>query len=181
MLGIFKGTKPDITPAQVIGLLIAGVPVAAKLGAAFAIFTLTAVQQAALNEALQWAAVVAGALFLSDAGLRAARNGAAAKRDAAALLAPAAPATASVGAKGAAGYDAPLHPGRSSWGAHEPPAEAAEPPDLTPVAAVASPVEAADGPLEAVDAEGEGLIDDQTEFDSPPPPIGVPADPDGPR
>jgi hypothetical protein len=76
---MLKGARPDITPAQIIALLVAAVPVVATLLRAFGVYDLTVVQTAALTETLQWAAVVAGALFVSDAGLRAARNAAEAK------------------------------------------------------------------------------------------------------
>lgn len=76
---MLKGTRPDLTPAQIIGLLIAAVPALASLLRAFGVFDLTAVQTAALTEALQWAAVAASTLFVADAGLRAARNAAEAK------------------------------------------------------------------------------------------------------
>ena len=75
--------RPSITPAQIIGLLVAGVPAVAKLLQAFGVYEMTGEQTQALNDALQWAAIVAGALFVSDAGLRSARNVATAKVDAA--------------------------------------------------------------------------------------------------
>jgi len=94
MSTILGGTRPDLTPAQLIGVLVAGVPVVANLLRAFGLFDATPEQEQALQDALSWGAVLAGLLFVSDAGLRAARNAADAKRDAAALapVAPAVPA-----------------------------------------------------------------------------------------
>lgn len=71
--------RPAITPAQLVAVLIAGVPAVAKLLAAFSVYTLTTVQQAALTDALTWLGVLAGLLVVSDAGLRSARNAADAK------------------------------------------------------------------------------------------------------
>ncbi len=93
MTSIFRGQRPDITPAQVVGVLIAGVPVIASLLRAFAVYDLSPDQQEALRDALVWCGVTAGVLFASDAGLRAARNAADARRDSAALSAPATPHT----------------------------------------------------------------------------------------
>jgi hypothetical protein len=66
--------RPNITPAQIVGLLIAGLPVLANLLRAFGVYDLTNEQEAALTDTLQWASVVAGALFVSDAALRVGRN-----------------------------------------------------------------------------------------------------------
>lgn len=87
MLNIFKGIRPDITPAQVVGLLVAGLPICGTLGRAFGIFDMSPDQEAALSDALQWGGVVAGTLFISDAGLRAARGRADADVQAAAFFA----------------------------------------------------------------------------------------------
>lgn len=58
--------RPDLTPAQ----LIAGVPVIANLLAAFGVYSLSDVQQAALTDTLQYALVLVGA----DAIIRVGRN-----------------------------------------------------------------------------------------------------------
>ncbi len=84
MTALFKGLRPDITPAQLVGLLVAGVPIVANLLRAFGLYDLTAEQQQALQDTLTWGAVLAGALFVSDAGLRSARNIASANGDTAA-------------------------------------------------------------------------------------------------
>lgn len=66
--------QPSVTPAQIIAVLIAGIPAVAKLLAAFSVYTLTAAQQAAVGDALTWLGVVAGVLIAADTALRAARN-----------------------------------------------------------------------------------------------------------
>lgn len=71
--------RPAITPAQIVAVLIAGVPAVANLLAAFGVYTITEDQQQALKDALTWLGLVAGALILGDAGLRSARNAAVAK------------------------------------------------------------------------------------------------------
>ena len=58
--------RPDITPAQII----AGVPVVANLLAAFGVYSLSAGQQAALQDTLGWALALLGA----DALIRVGRN-----------------------------------------------------------------------------------------------------------
>lgn len=88
MLNIFRGSRPDITPAFAGGFLLAGVPIVANLLHVFGVFTVTVEQQNALTDAIQWGVVGGGALAIGDAGLRASRNSADAKRDAAALTAP---------------------------------------------------------------------------------------------
>lgn len=71
--------RPAITPAQIIAVLIAGIPATAKLLEAFGVYSLTAPQQDALSGALTWLGVLAGVLIGADAALRAARNAAHAK------------------------------------------------------------------------------------------------------
>jgi hypothetical protein len=88
---IFQGTKPDITPAQVLGALLAGVPVLATLLHSFGVYDLSAEQQDALTKSIEWAGILAVALFGADAGLRAARNSASAKVEAAQLVVASAP------------------------------------------------------------------------------------------
>lgn len=85
---LFQGLRPDLTPAVVIGLLIAGIPVLSNLLRVYGILDLSPEQEGALADTLKWAAIVAGALFISDAGLRAARNHADAKVQAAAMNVP---------------------------------------------------------------------------------------------
>ena len=91
MTNVLRGKQPDITPAQLVGVIVAGVPVVATLLRAFGVYDVTADQQQALQETVTWGGVLGGVLFASDAGLRAARNHADARRHAAALSAPTGP------------------------------------------------------------------------------------------
>ena len=91
MTSIFRGQRPDLTPAQVVGLLVAGIPIIANLLRAFGVFDATPDQEQALTDTMTWAGIFAGLLFASDAGVRAARNAADSRRDAAALSSPAMP------------------------------------------------------------------------------------------
>lgn len=70
---------PKVTLPQIIGAVVAGVPVVSNLLAAFGVFTPTPSEQHALVEALNWGVAFAGLLIAGDAGLRSARNAAAAK------------------------------------------------------------------------------------------------------
>ena len=91
MTSILSGQRPDITPAQLVGVLVGGVPVLATLMRAFGVIDMSPEQERALQDAVPWAAALAGLLFASDAGVRAARNAADARRDAAALSSSAGP------------------------------------------------------------------------------------------
>jgi hypothetical protein len=99
---IFQGQMPDVTPAQVIAVLLAGVPVVATLLHSFGVYEMTAEQQDALSNTLQWAGLLGVGLFGADAGVRAARNHADAKVKAAQLpgqnLPPMMPGTTDTGA-----------------------------------------------------------------------------------
>jgi hypothetical protein len=86
----FSGRRPDITPAQIAAVLVAGVPVIATLLSAFGVADMSRVQQDALTAALTWCGVLAGLLVGGDAMLRSARNHADARRDVAAMTAGAA-------------------------------------------------------------------------------------------
>lgn len=90
-MSIIRGTKPDITPAQIVALLVAGVPVLSNLLFAFGIYTLSSVQADALTDTLMWGGAFAALLTFSDAAIRNGRN----KRDgaveAAAVMAQSAP------------------------------------------------------------------------------------------
>jgi len=81
----FLGPRPDVTPAQVIGVLLVGVPVVASSLSAIGVYDLSKDRQRTLRDAGQWGAISAVGLFLSDAGLRAARNYADAQVQAASL------------------------------------------------------------------------------------------------
>jgi hypothetical protein len=80
---VFAGHRPDITPAQVVAVLVAGVPAVATLLSAFGIYSLSTEQQDALAGVLSWAGVLAGLLIGGDVTLRSARNMADARRAAA--------------------------------------------------------------------------------------------------
>jgi hypothetical protein len=85
MTQIFRGKRPDVTPAQLAAVLVAGVPAVATLLSTFGIYDLSNEQQDALAGVLTWSAVLAGLLIGSDATLRTARNMVDGRRDAAAL------------------------------------------------------------------------------------------------
>lgn len=74
MRGIIGGQRPDITPAQLAAVAVAGVPAVSNLLAAFNAVTVNAAQQAALGDVMTWGGVVATALVVGDTGVRAARN-----------------------------------------------------------------------------------------------------------
>lgn len=73
-MGLFQGPRPDITPPQLVAMVIAGIPILATLLRAFGVYDLSVEQQKALNDAVTWAAVFAGALIGGDAVLRTGRN-----------------------------------------------------------------------------------------------------------
>jgi hypothetical protein len=85
MMLSFFGPRPDVTPAQLMGVLLVGVPVVASSLRALGVYDLSKDRQQALRDAGQWGAISAVGLFLSDAGLRAARNYADAQVQAASL------------------------------------------------------------------------------------------------
>jgi hypothetical protein len=87
MTSIVSGRRPDVTAAQIGAVIVAGVPAVATLLTAFGVGDLNAAQQDALSGALTWSAILAGLLIGGDAALRAARNLAVARTDAAALSA----------------------------------------------------------------------------------------------
>jgi hypothetical protein len=90
------GVRPDMTPAQLAGVLLAGLPMAANLLRGLGLYEPSKDQQRALRDAGRWAAVSATGLFLADAGLRAARNQADAQVQAASLTPMPSPAQAGV-------------------------------------------------------------------------------------
>lgn len=69
-----SGLRPEVTKAQIIAAIGAGVPVLVNLLAAFGIFSPTPAEQHALTEATKWAIAFAGLLVLGDAHLRGKRN-----------------------------------------------------------------------------------------------------------
>ena len=74
MSGLTKGPMPDITPPQIGGMLIGGIPIIAELLRAFGVYDLGIEQQEALSNAVTWASVLGGALIGGDAILRTGRN-----------------------------------------------------------------------------------------------------------
>ncbi|HWI66788.1 MAG TPA: hypothetical protein VNS88_00150 [Nitrospiraceae bacterium] len=74
MSGLTKGPMPDVTPPQIVGLAIAGIPIIAQLLRAFGIYDLDADQQQALSDTVTWATVAGGSLIGGDALLRTGRN-----------------------------------------------------------------------------------------------------------
>jgi hypothetical protein len=97
MLNIFRGQRPDVTPAQIAALLVAGIPAIATLLSAFGVADVTQEQQDSLKEVLTWGAILAGVLIGGDATLRTARNVVDAKRDVTAMQVGGAPAPADGG------------------------------------------------------------------------------------
>lgn len=77
-----NASRPAVTAPQVIGVLLAGVPLVAQLLHVFGVYTLTPDQQSALRDVVTWGTVSAGSLFGADAALRSARNHAHAKVEA---------------------------------------------------------------------------------------------------
>jgi hypothetical protein len=94
MSSILRGNRPDLTPAQVVGVLAAGIPILANLLHAFGVYDVSPEQQQALQDAVTWGGVLAGVLFAADAGLRASRNAADSRRHAATVPAAAVVAAA---------------------------------------------------------------------------------------
>lgn len=64
---------PDVTPAQIIAGLLAGVPILLNLVVTVFGVELDTDQRAALNDAITWAVVFAGTLVGADAVVRAGR------------------------------------------------------------------------------------------------------------
>jgi len=72
--GLTKGSMPDITPPQIVAMLVGGIPICAELLRAFGVYDLNVEQQDALSNVVTWAGVLAGALIGGDALLRTGRN-----------------------------------------------------------------------------------------------------------
>jgi hypothetical protein len=82
------GVRPDVTPAQLAGVLLAGLPIAANLLHGLGVYDVPKDQQQALRDAGRWGAVSAVGLFLADAALRSARSYADAQVQVASLAPP---------------------------------------------------------------------------------------------
>jgi len=65
---------PEVTPPQIAGLMIGGIPIIAEALRAFGVYDLSLEQQDALSNAVTWATVLGGALIGGDAILRTGRN-----------------------------------------------------------------------------------------------------------
>lgn len=65
---------PKVTLPQIIGLVVAGIPLIAQLLQAWNVYTVTLAQQAALSDVVQWGGAIAAALFIGDAGVRIGRS-----------------------------------------------------------------------------------------------------------
>ena len=74
MLNVFRGQRPDITPIQTAAIFVAGIPIVSNVLSAFDVFTMNAVQQDALGDALTWGGLLAAALVGGDAVIRVGRN-----------------------------------------------------------------------------------------------------------
>lgn len=74
MKGLVAGPRPDLTPSQLVAMVLAGIPILAQLLRAFGVFDLTIEEQAALSDAVTWCGVVAAALIGGDAIVRTGRN-----------------------------------------------------------------------------------------------------------
>src|SRR5687767_13893159 len=96
MMSISVGVRPDVTPAQLAGVLLAGLPVAANLLRGLGVYDVSKDQQQALRDAERWAAVSAIGLFLADAAVRSARSHADAQVQVASLTPVPSPAQAGV-------------------------------------------------------------------------------------
>lgn len=72
-MSISFGVRPDVTPAHLAGVLLAGLPVAANLLRGLGVYDASKDQQQALRDAGRWGAISAIGLVLADAGLRSAR------------------------------------------------------------------------------------------------------------
>jgi hypothetical protein len=73
-MALTKGQMPDITPPQIVAMVVGGIPLVAELLRAFGIYDLNLEQQAALSNVVTWAGVLAAALIGGDALLRTGRN-----------------------------------------------------------------------------------------------------------
>lgn len=138
-------SRPSITAAQWLAVVIAGVPIIGNLLRAFGVYTLSPAEQGALIEALKWAVPTAISLVVGDAGLRAARNHAHAKV-----------AQSEV-------FRRPIQPDRSSWSGPDRPAEAPSgPPAGTEAPDQGNALDQADEPAEApfppLEVRGERIL-----------------------
>jgi hypothetical protein len=143
-----RSTRPDLTPAQIVGVVVAGVPILANLAQAFGVWTATPAELDALQQAGQFAIAAAGTLFVGDAAIRVGRNVAQARVDAAV-------------------HNAEGHREAAAAAATIAAASTSTPLPLERIAPAAGDVEAPGAGVVAV--PGEELVDDETELAAPPP------------
>lgn len=105
MLNIFRGDRPDITPAMLAGIAVAGIPIVANLLRSFGVYDVSEDEQKALADAVQWGAVSAAAIIAGDSANRWGRNASDGKVQAAALAAPAVPHDTALPVEGETGED----------------------------------------------------------------------------
>ena len=74
LASLVQGPRPDITPPQVVAMLVGGIPIVAELLHAFGIYDISLEQQEALSNSVTWAGILAAALIGGDAILRTGRN-----------------------------------------------------------------------------------------------------------
>lgn len=74
LTSLFQGPRPDITPPQVVAVVVGGIPLMAELLRAFGIYDLNVEQQEALSNVVTWAGILAGFIIGGDAILRTGRN-----------------------------------------------------------------------------------------------------------
>jgi hypothetical protein len=73
VLSTLRGPRPDITPAQTLATVVAGIPIAANVLRSFGVGGKQADGEG-IRESIIWSSVLAGALVGGDAIVRAARN-----------------------------------------------------------------------------------------------------------
>lgn len=72
--GVFQGISPDITPAQVKGLLLVIIPAGSKYLAGLGVYHISAAGQAQLTKALTGTTALAIIVIIADAIIRTGRN-----------------------------------------------------------------------------------------------------------
>lgn len=159
-----RSIRPDLTPAQIVGVVVAGVPIIANLAQAFGVWTATPAELDALQQAGGFAIAAAGTLFVGDAAIRVGRNVAQARVDAAVHNAE--------GHREAAAAAATISAASSPSSMPVPP-----PGHFATTSTTIGVLDEADNGDNDVEAPGAGvvavpgeeLVDDETELAAPPP------------
>jgi hypothetical protein len=156
-----SGVRPDVTAAQIVALIIAGIPTIASLLHAFGVFTVTPAEQDSLTKTVEWGGAVAVALVGGDAVLRTGRNHADAKVAAAKHTADALTARGTTMSPGTTAQPAPQGMTPAPTGAKSPQAtgEEAAPP-------TADEIEVAMAEMPADERESLTPFDPEVEFES---------------